>query len=121
MSTEVATVEAADIKKAPKQNLFDFDVLEELCSDYFQEQEEEANAALNFTGKKLILTVCKFKEAEIQVYCVDESPALYEKMERTYLDMLDKDNSSGSDFWDMWNSFIETITEFKLVDEVLNP
>jgi len=56
---------------------------------------------------------------EVQVYRVEETDELYEKLDALYVQQLD--NTSGSDFWDMWSAVLTVLEPHKIVDEVLNP
>lgn len=104
-----------------EERTFTFDAIEELVDLYSEESEDLGNAALTFIDGILTLTTIEFKDSVVIVYRTTETPELYQQMEEKYLKIIDGDDSSGSDFWDKWTAFIETLTPHKIVDETLNP
>lgn len=106
--------------QSTREKIFTFDELEEVVEQYYDESEETANAVISFNEGIIVLTTCKFKDCEVKVYRVKESPELYAKMDEDYLLLLE-DGTSGSDFWDKWNAIIYTLQDFCIVDDVLNP
>ena len=106
--------------QSTKEKIFTFDELQEVVEQYYDESEETANASVSFEDGIITLTTCKFKDCEVKVYRVKESEELYRKMDEDYLLLLE-DASSGSDFWDKWNSIIYSLNDYRIVDDVFNP
>ncbi len=103
-----------------KVEVFTFDSLEEIVEGYFDETEERENAAITFDNGTITLTTVKFKDVEVAVYQVKESQEIYDKMDELYMQILEN-QSTGSDFWDMWSAIIQTLEPYKIVDEVMLP
>ena len=102
-----------------KEAIFTFDFLEEIVSEYFDESEEEANASITFENGMLTFTVCRFRNCEITVYHVKETPELYAELDAKYLDLADE--SQESDFWVMWTAILDVFNPYKITDEIFNP
>lgn len=107
--------------KQTTESIFTFDAIEELVAQFFDESEEKGNAAITYKNGMLTLTTVEFDNAVVGVYQVKESPELYEVMNTAYLDLIDGDMASGSDFWDMWAVLLNVMEPHKIVDETFNP
>ena len=103
-----------------REKVFSFDQVEEIVEQLFDEAAEEKNARVTYENEYLTLTVCRIKDCEVQVFRIKENPELYAQMDAKYLDILENE-SSGSDFWDMWNTIINVLESHRIVDEVFNP
>lgn len=113
--------EAAETNsKTTKAEIFDFDELEALVEQYHDHSGEKANASLRYGAGRLLLLVGTFRDFNVQVFQVAETPELYQKMEAKYIEILEN-RSSGDDFSDKWDAVMEVMTDYKIIDESLNP
>ena len=106
--------------KTAKELTFSFETIEELCDMLFDESGETRAARVTYENGEIILIAARLRDVDVQVYKVKDSPELYEKMDDKYVEVLEN-MTSGSDFYDKWHALIETLEQYKLVDEVLNP
>lgn len=109
---------ATDIKT--KVLTFDFDQIEEVVEQLFDESGETQNAIITYEDGTITLTTVRIRDCDIQVYRSKETKEVYEQMDAKYIEILE-DRTTGSDFWDMWNAIIDSLEAYKIVDDVFNP
>ena len=91
--------------------IFDLELILDLVEDFYAETDEEGEAKLVETvDEQHCLTVCRYDRAnKARTFSVYVFPtSLLPLVDQTYRNTL-RDNSSGSEFWDMWNSMISVL------------
>lgn len=88
--------------------IFDHELLGGLVEDFYVESDAIGEAKLTeIKAGEFCLSVFKYNRAEecrtLDVYIFP--PAVFPYVDNVYRKTL-RENSSGSDFWDMWNSLI---------------
>jgi hypothetical protein len=105
-----------EMAKARKIRTFNFDELEELVGEYYEESEGAHDANITFAGGFVTLTIFSYSDNGIEVYRFKEDISIYAKMDDLYTKILEV-NSSGSDFHDKWYAMLEALPEnSKIID-----
>jgi len=118
-----------EIKNAPKRIQasgnhkaceFDLETLEELAEMYGEENSYDSEARVRLIDGNIVLTVVDREdrpENRLIVYYVENTPGLFQDMDKKYVEALLNSESSGNDFWDKWNAVLETLSPCKIVDD----
>lgn len=90
------------------EDIFDDEVIATQVEAFYDETGEDGEAHLRtIGGNKLVLTMLEFERLEqertVSVYIFPNQPEVYQEMDKEYRKIL-HENSSGSDFWDMWTA-----------------
>lgn len=109
-----------EASKHPKSIDFDYEALLELVDQYYEENEYRNEARLRLVDTNLVLTLLDREDSPdlgVIVYYAENTPELFAEIDRKYAEKLLNDESSGNDFWDRWNSVLETFEPCKIVDD----
>ena len=108
----------------PEQNKdikFVFDEFEAFVDAYFDEQDGKGNAVLNYDKGVTTLVVVTFKTCEVVVYRIDETTENDEILNVVIHELLKEYAVGDAEYQTTWNSLLDALEDYKIVDETMNP